>query len=168
MKRFAIIILVGLALASTASAGRFGAGLGVAFYRPAEEGASYTPLFLANAYYWVDKHWVPSLEVGYARYSIEDTSYNYLPVIPRVTYHFVLTKNFDPYAGVGLVYARKWWDGALDGNKNTWGFAALTGLNVAASKNFGFGLGVEFVVPDAGDFDSAYPAFRLSLGAGGL
>jgi hypothetical protein len=168
MKRYVIFLLVGLALASAASAGRFGAGLGVAFYRPAEEGASYTPLFLANAYYWVDKHWVPSLEVGYARYAIEDTTYNYLPIIPRVTYHFVLTKSVDPYFGLGLVYARWWNDNPELADSNAWGFAASTGLNVAASKNFGFGLGVEFVVPDAGDFDSAYPAFRLSLGAGGL
>jgi hypothetical protein len=168
MKRCVVILLAGLAFASVASAGRFGAGLGVAFYRPTEEGASYTPLFSANAYYWVDKHWVPSVEVGYARYAIESTTYNYLPVIPRITYHFVLTKSFDPYAGLGVVYARKWWNGALEGNKNTWGFAASTGFNLAASENFGFGLGVEYVVPDAGDFDSAYPAFRLSLGAGGL
>ena len=168
MKRCVVFLLVCLALASTASAGRFGAGLGVAFYRPAEEGASYTPLVMAKGYYWVDKHWVPSLEVGYSRYTLEGTDYNYLPVIPRLTYHFVLTKNFDPYAGLGVVYARKWWDGALEGNANTWGFAASTGINVAASDNFGLGLGVEYVVPDAGDFDSASPAFRLSLGAGGF
>jgi hypothetical protein len=49
-----------------------------------------------------------------------------------------------------------------------WGFAGLVGFNLAASKNFGIGLGVEYVVPDAGDFDSAYPSFRVSLGAGGF
>jgi len=168
MKRLAIFVLVGFALASAASAGRFGMGLGVSLYKPAEEGASYTPLFSANGYYWVDKHWVPSLEVGYSRYTIEETTYNFMPIIPRATYHFVLTKSFDPYAGLGLVYARKWWDGALEGNANTWGFSALTGFNLAASDNFGLGLGVEYVVPDAGDFDSAYPAFRFSLGAGGI
>jgi hypothetical protein len=168
MKRWALLILLCLAFASAASAGRFGAGLGVAFYRPVEPGASYTPLFLANAYYWVSRHWVPSLEVGYSRYTVGDTTFSYLPVIPRATYHAVLTKNFDPYAGLGLVYARKWWEGEREGSKNTWGYAASAGLNVAASDKFGFGFGVDFVVPDAGDFESAYPSFRLILGAGGL
>jgi hypothetical protein len=169
MRKVVLIIVLSAALASAAWAGRFGMGLGVAIYKPTEPGASYTPLFSANGYYWVNKHVVPSLEVGYSRYTISDTTYNYLPVIPRVTYHFVLTNYFDPYAGLGLVYARKWWDGALTGKDNMWGFAGLVGFNLAASKNFGIGLGVEYVVPDAGDIkNSAYPAFRVSLGAGGF
>ncbi len=168
MKRLVLLGVIGIVLASTASAGRLGFGLGVAFFKPPEEGSSYTPLFLGQGYYWVNKHVVPSLEVGYARYSVNDTTYNFMPIIPRVTYHFVLTKNFDPYAGLGLVYARKWWGGALQGNDNMWGYAGSIGLNVAATENFGLGLGVEYVVPDAGNFDSGYPAFRLSLGAGGF
>ncbi len=168
MKRMAVILVLSVGLASAASAGRLGLGLGVAVYKPPEEGSSYTPLFTANGYYWVNKHVVPSLEVGYSRYTVNETTYNYVPVIPRATYHFVLTKSFDPYAGLGLVYAHKWWDGKVDGLDDMWGLAGLVGFNVAASKNFGFGLGVEYVVPDAGDFDSAYPAFRLSLGAGGF
>lgn len=168
MKRVVLLGVIGIVLASTASAGRLGFGLGVAFFKPAEEDSSYTPMFSGNGYYWVNKHVVPSLEVGYARYSINDTTYNFMPIIPRVTYHFVLTKNFDPYAGLGLVYARKWWGGALQGNDNMWGYAGSVGLNVAATENFGLGLGVDYVVPDAGNFDSGYPAFRLSLGAGGF
>lgn len=168
MKRMVIPALLVIALASTASAGRVGFGLGVTIFKPAEEGSSYTPMFSGHGYYWVNKHVVPSLEAGYARYSIKDTTYNFMPVIPRVTYHFVLTKNFDPYAGLGLVYARKWWSGALEGSDNMWGYAGSVGLNVAATKNLGLGVGVEYVVPDAGDFDSGYPAFRFSLGAGGF
>lgn len=165
----AILIISGVVLASAAWAGAFGLGLGVAVFKPPEEGSSYTPLFSGNGYYWVNKHVVPSLEVGYARYTINDTTYNYMPIIPGATYHFVLTKNFDPYAGLGLVYARKWWSGALQGNDNMWGYAGSVGLNVAATENFGFGLGVDYVVPDAGDFkNSGYPAFRFSLGAGGF
>jgi opacity protein-like surface antigen len=168
MKRVVLLGVIGIVVASTASAGRLGFGLGVAFFKPTEEGSSYTPLFLGHGYYWVNKHVVPSLEVGYSRYTINDTTYNYMPIIPRVAYHFVLTKNFDPYAGLGLVYARKWWSGALQGNDNMWGYAGLVGVNVAATENFGLGLGVEYVVPDAGNFDSGYPAFRFSLGAGGF
>jgi hypothetical protein len=168
MRLIAVIVALSAGLASAASAGRFGLGLGVGLYKPPEEGASYTPLFSAHGYYWVNKHVVPSLEIGYSRYTAHETTYNYVPVVPRVTYHFVLTKYFDPYAGLGLVYARKWWNGKENGKDNMWGFAGLVGFNVAASKNFGLGLGVEYVVPDAGDFDSAYPAFRLSLGAGGF
>lgn len=168
MKRIVLGALLSIVLASAASAGPFGFGLGVTIFKPAEEGSSYTPMFTGNGYYWVNKHVVPSLEVGYARYSLNDTTYNFMPIIPRVAYHFALTKNFDPYAGLGLVYARKWWSGALDGSDNMWGYAGSVGLNVAASKNFGLGVGVEYVVPDAGDFDSGYPAFRFSLGAGGF
>jgi outer membrane protein W len=164
----AILIVSGVVLASAAWAGAFGFGMGVALYKPTEAGSSYTPLFSGQGYYWVNKHVVPSLEVGYSRYTINNTTYNYMPIIPGATYHFVLTKNFDPYAGLGLVYARKWWSGALQGNDNTWGYAGSIGLNVAATENFGFGLGVDYVVPDAGNFDSGYPAFRLSLGAGGF
>lgn len=168
MKRVVLLGVIGIVLASTASAGRLGLGLGVAFFKPPEEGSSYTPLFLGHGYYWANKHVVPSLEVGYARYTTNNTTYNYMPIIPRVTYHFVLTKNFDPYAGLGLVYARKWWSGALQGNDNMWGYAGSVGLNVAATENFGLGLGVDYVVPDARNLDSGYPAFRLSLGAGGF
>jgi opacity protein-like surface antigen len=168
MKRTVLAALLIIALASTASAGRFGLGLGVTIFKPAEEGSSYAPMFTGHGYYWANKHVVPSLEVGYARYSIEDTTYNFMPIIPRVTYHFVLTKNVDPYAGLGLVYARKWWSGAEEGSDNMWGYAGSVGLNVAATENFGLGVGVEYVVPDAGDFDSGYPAFKLSLGAGGF
>ncbi len=163
------LIISGVVSASAAWAGAFGFGMGVAIYKPSEEGASYTPMFLGNGYYWVNKHVVPSLEIGYSRYSIDNTTYNFMPIIPRVTYHFVLTKNFDPYAGLGLVYARKWWGGALEGSDDMWGYAGSVGLNVAATKNFGLGLGVEYVVPDARNFkDSGYPAFRFSLGAGGF
>lgn len=168
MKRTVLAGLLIIVLASTASAGRFGFGLGVTIFKPAEEGSSYAPMFTGHGYYWANKHIVPSLEVGYARYSIEDTTYNFMPIIPRVTYHFVLTKNIDPYAGLGLVYARKWWNGAEEGSDNMWGYAGSVGLNVAATENFGLGVGVEYVVPDAGHFDSGYPAFRLSLGAGGF
>ena len=168
MKRIFLPALLSIVLASAASAGPFGFGLGVTIFKPAEEGSSYTPMFTGNGYYWVNKHVVPSLEAGYARYSLNDTTYNFMPIIPRVTYHFVLTKNFDPYAGLGLVYARKWWNGALDGSDDMWGYAGSVGFNVAASENFGLGVGVEYVVPDAGDFDSGYPAFRFSLGAGGF
>jgi hypothetical protein len=168
MARVTFLILLCLAVATAAWAGRLGIGLGVALYKPAEEGSSYTPLFSAHGYYWVNKHVVPSLEVGYSRYKISDTTYNYVPVIPRVTYHFALSKIFDPYAGLGIVYARKWWDGVLSGESDTWGFAASTGFNLAPSEKFGINLGVEYVVPDAGDFDSAYPAFKLGLGAGGF
>jgi outer membrane protein W len=168
MRKVLLVFLICLGLAASAWAGKFGMNLGLGLYKPGEEGSSYTPMFRLGAHYWVDKHWVPTLEVGYARYSIADTTYSYLPVIPGVTYHFVLTRSFDPYVGAGVVYARKWWSGALEGDDDSWGFAALTGFDLTLSKKFGFGLGVEYVVPDAGDFDSAYPGFRFSLAAGGL
>jgi hypothetical protein len=169
MGRIAVFLIIsGVALAPAAWAGTFGFGMGVAYYRPPEEGASYTTLYTGSAYYWINKHVVPSLEVGYSRYDVDGTKYNYIPVIPRVAYHFALTKVFDPYAGLGLVYAHKWWSGGNEGVDDMWGFTGLAGINVAATEKFVIGLGVEYVVPDAGDFDSAYPAFRVGLGAVGL
>jgi len=161
-------IAAGISFAAAAAAGPFGLGLGVSLYTPPEEGVSWTPLFSANAHYWVTKNWVGALSVGYARYGIDDTTYNYLPIIPRAIYHFRPGKAADPYAGVGFVYARRWWDGPEDGSKNTYGFSTLVGANFALGEHFGFGLGVEYVFPDAGDFDYHYPSFVLSFGAGSM
>lgn len=166
MRRLAVIVLI-VACASAAWGGRFGLGLGLGIYKPADEGSSYTPIYNLHAYYWATKHVVPSLRVGYARYTIDDTTFNYLPVIPGVTYHFRPATSFDPYVGGGVVYARKWWTGPLEErSENTWGLATHVGMDLKAGKSFGLGLGVEYVVPDAGDFDSAYPGFLFSLGVG--
>ncbi len=168
MRRIMFPAILVVVFAAAAAAGRFGLGLGLSFYQPAEEGSSFTPIYNANAYYWANRNVVPSLSVGYSRYTISGTTYNYLPIIPRVTYHFRTTDWFDPYTGAGVVYARRWWNGTLDGDANSWGYTGLVGANFAVSDNFGFGLGVEYVVPDAGHFDTGYPGFTISLGAGGF
>lgn len=137
-------------------------------FTPPEEGAPLTPLFAATAHYWVTKNWVAALGIGYARYHVEDTTYNYLPVIPRAIYHLWPGKTIDPYAGAGFVYARRWWSSPDDGNKNTYGFSGLVGANFSLGEHFGFGAGVEYVFPDVSDFGYNYPSFNITLGAGGL
>ena len=166
MKKALALTLALAAGTAGAAAGQFGLGLGVSVFTPPEEGSSLTPLFNGSASYWFTNHVVGSMSVGYARYGIEDVTYSYMPFIPRVTYHFWPGKTADPYVGAGFVYARKWWDGPEEDSANTYGFTGLTGVNFTFGKYFGFGAGVEYVVPDAGDFDSSYPAFMISLGGG--
>jgi len=156
------------AAAAAANPGTLGLGLGVTFFTPPEADGDVTALYSARGHYWLTRHVVPSLEVGYAHYGAGERTYNYLPVFLRGTYHFGTNKVFDPYAGMGLIYARKWWNGDATGTSNTGGYSALGGLNFAATANFVIGAGVEYAVPEATNFDSGYPAFIINLGAGGF
>jgi hypothetical protein len=168
VKKIISIALLLAVCATAAIAGRFGLGVGLGFFKPAEEGSSYTPIYNANAYYWLNRHVVPSLGVGYARYTIGDTTYSYMPIIPRVTYHFRTKDWLDPYAGAGVVYARRWSTGGVEITENTWGYTGLVGVDLSAGRYLGIGLGVEYVVPDAGNFDTAYPGFIIGFGLGSM
>ena len=162
-----IITTLAAGAAMAANPGSLGLGFGVSFFTPPEADGGMTALYAAEAHYWLTRHVVPSLEVGYAHYGVDERTYNYLPVFLRTAYHFGASKVIDPYAGGGLIYARKWWSGDETGTSNTGGFSVLGGLNFIPSDKFGLGAGVEYVVPEAANFDSAYPAFTISLGAGG-
>ncbi len=170
MRRLILFLLTAAAAAAGARAnpGTVGFGLGVTLFEPPEAGDRITALYSARAQYWLTRHVVPSLEVGYARYGADDVTYNYLPVFLRLTYHFGSSLVFDPYAGAGLIYARKWWSGGREGTANTGGYSALGGLNFTPSDKFGIGAGIEYAVPEATNFDSGYPSFIISLGAGGF
>jgi len=166
----AVIFAAALAAvaAGAAEPGSFGFGLGISLIKPPEEGANLAPLYALGAHYWATRHIVPSLEVGYARYGADEGTYSYLPVHGRCAYHFGSSEVFDPYLGAGLIYARKWWEDNPRGNgsKNSLGYSGLGGLVISPSKTFSFGAGLEYAVPDAGDFESGYPAFQIILGGG--
>jgi outer membrane protein W len=166
MRTATAVLFLLAATAGAAPPGTLGFGLGLSLFTPPEEGANMTAMYSARAHYWATRHIVPSVEVGYARYGVNGADFNYLPVFLRCAYHFTPNPTFDPYVGGGLVYARKWWDFKGGGVDNMYGVSALGGLNFYPTKTFGLGAGVEFVVPDITDFDSGYPAFGISLGAG--
>ena len=164
MLKYLIVII--LVAATAAGAARFSYGIGMSLYRPPEENATWAPLVNGYVTYW----WAPqvnsTLAVGYSWYNADignrtDVKLNYLPVTLYTAYHFVRNKELDPYAGAGVVYSRKWWDG---GKANNGGFAGLVGVNYYPSEHFGAGVAFEYVVPDAGDFDSAYPAITFNIG----
>lgn len=164
-----IAALLGFAAAAgAADPGSFGIGLGISLFSPPDEGANMTALYALGAHYWATRHVVPSLEVGYARYDADAGTFNYLPVHGRCAYHFGASKVFDPYLGAGLVYAHKWWedDAGEKSSQDSVGYSGLGGIVISPSKAFSFGAGVEYVVPDGGDFDSGYPAFQIILGGG--
>ncbi|UCE28279.1 MAG: hypothetical protein JSW52_05910 [Candidatus Coatesbacteria bacterium] len=163
---FKYVIVVVLVAATAAGAARFSYGVGVSLYRPPEDNASWAPLINGYVTYW----WAPqvnsTLLVGYSWYNADignrtDVKFNYMPITLYTAYHFVRNKQLDPFAGMGVVYSRKWWDGGKDDNV---GFAGLVGVNYYPSEHFGAGVAFEYVVPDAGDFDSAYPAITFNIG----
>jgi hypothetical protein len=175
MLKYLIVIMLVAAMA--AGAARFSYGVGVSLYKPPEENATWAPLINGYVTYW----WAPqvnsTLAVGYSWYNADigdrtDVKFNYLPVTLYTAYHFVRNKELDPYAGVGVVYSRKWWDDgkannvgfAGDGKANNVGFAGLVGVNYYPSEHFGAGVAFEYVVPDASDFDSGYPAITFNIG----
>lgn len=146
--------------------GTVGLGAGVSFFTPTDKGANPTALYSLGGHYWLTRHVVPSLEVGYAHYNARDLRIDYVPVFLRVAYHFGSNRVFDPYLGAGPVYSRKWWTGNENRSVGVVGASALAGLNIIPGNKFNLGFGVEFVLADANNFDSGYPAFNVSLGAG--
>lgn len=164
IRNFAIIILIA---ATAAGAARFSYGVGVTLYKPAEENSTWAPLITARGTYWWTPQLNSSLVMGYSWYKADlnaketGVKFNYVPVTLYTTYHFIRGKQADPFGGAGIMYSRKWWD---DGRDDNVGYAGVVGVNYYPSKHFGLGVAFEYVVPDAGDFDSAYPAVTFNIG----
>lgn len=163
MKYLVVALLI---IGTAAGAARFSYGVGVSLYRPPEENATWAPLVNGYVTYWWSAQVNSTLGIGYSWYKADlgtrsDVKFSYVPVILYTAYHFIRNKELDPYAGVGVVYSRKWWDA---GNANNVGYAGLVGVNYYPSEHFGAGVAFEYVVPDGGDFDSAYPAITFNIG----
>ncbi len=165
MLKYLIVIL--LVAATAAGAARFTYGMGVTLYKPAEVNATWAPLVTARGTYWWSPQVNSSLIVGYSWYAADlsaketDVKFKYVPVTLYTTYHFVRNRPIDPFAGLGIMYSRKWWDGGRDDNV---GYAGTVGVNYFPGENFGVGVAAEYVVPDGGDLDSGYPAVTFNLG----
>ncbi len=173
----AVILLVVISLfpATAAQKGTWSFGLNGGLYKPPQDNSSWAPLIAAGATYWWTPQFNNSLDVGYSWYTADlnaketGISFKYIPVTLRNNYHFAVSRSFDPYASIGLLYTRTMWEtGGFDGLNEGFGLSGGAGAIIGLGRAGGLNLGIEYVVPDVKNFDEGYPQFTFGLGLGGI
>lgn len=144
-----LIIILLVAISSSAFAGLLTLGAKASIYNPPEEGANPTLMYGFILDYDINRILHARAGASYASYMAKGINYTLMPITFNLIAHFMPESNIDPYLGGGLGYYSKTVDG-VESSKT--GGQAIAGISFRIG-NFNAAFEASYIVPDLSESD---------------